>query len=167
MLKTLGLTFAGATLAAWPAPLVTPRLVWNASASAPVGLYLITPACSYPVGTLVLLEPPGWLAADLAQRQALPSGVPLLKRIAAGPGQTVCRRGAVILIDGAPRARVRLRDRGGRTLPRWTGCRQLGAGTFFFLNDSPLSLDSRYFGPLPARAVRGTARSLWTWSPAP
>ena len=35
-------------------------------------------------------------------------------------------------------------------------------GEVFLLNADPRSLDSRYFGPLPASAVVGRAQAVWT-----
>ena len=55
-------------------------------------------------------------------------------------------------------------DRKGRELPRWTGCRTLRGGEIFLLNPAPDSLDSRYFGPLPASRLIGRARPILTRS---
>ena len=71
-----------------------PRLVWNASASAPIGLYRVQPDRDLPVGALVAVTPPAPLSRWLAMRRYLPEGVPLLKHVAAKPGARVCRIGA-------------------------------------------------------------------------
>ena len=43
------------------------------------------------------------------------------------------------------------RDRRGRPLPVWQGCRVVGADEVFVMNwQSADSLDGRYFGPVPA-----------------
>jgi len=140
-----------------------PKLVWNASESVPIGLYAISVAERLEVTELVLARPPEPLASFLADRGYLPKGVPLLKRVAALPGETVCRDGAEIRIAGAVRARARERDRRGRPLPVWTGCRVVTEGEVFLLNwDEPSSLDGRYFGPIPASAVVGRAAPVWT-----
>lgn len=103
------------------------------------------------------------VAALLAERGALAPGVPLLKRMAARAGQTVCRIGERILVDGQALATTRDADRLGRPLPRWSGCLRLDPGFVFLLNrDAPDSLDGRYFGPTPAGAVQGRAIPLWT-----
>ena len=55
------------------------------------------------------------------------------------------------------------RDRRGRTLPVWEGCRAVRAGEVFLMNwQSENSLDGRYFGPLPASTIVGRADPLWT-----
>ena len=66
---------------------VTPWLLWNASASAPVGLYLIRSDDNFEIPDLVVVTPPPPLAHMLEQREYLPLGVPLLKRIIAVAGQ--------------------------------------------------------------------------------
>lgn len=139
-----------------------PRLIWNASASAPVGLYRIRAAGSLTLGELVAVRPPSDLARFLAARRYLPPRVPLIKHIAALPGQTVCRSGDRVTIDGRLAAVARARDGAGRPLPRWRGCHHIRASDLFLLNAAPDSLDGRYFGPLPASGLIGTAHPLLT-----
>ncbi|MGL3822783.1 S26 family signal peptidase [Sphingopyxis sp. R3-92] len=139
-----------------------PRLIWNASASAPVGLYRITSQGCYAVGDLVLIRPGTHTVRFLAERRYVPMGTPLLKRIAALPGDTVCREGAMVRINGRAAAAALARDRWGRALPHWSGCRTLRGGDLFLLNTPQASLDSRYFGPMPASGLIGAARPLLT-----
>ncbi len=82
-----------------------PRLIWNASASVPIGLYAVHPAGALHVSELVVVQPPEGLASFLDERRYLPRGVPMLKRVLALPGQTVCR---------TDRANRRRRDHHGR-----------------------------------------------------
>jgi conjugative transfer signal peptidase TraF len=141
-----------------------PVLVWNASESVPIGLYYVQPAGGLFVTTLVLAMPPEPLASSLAQAGYLPGGVPLLKRILAVPGQSVCRRNVMISVDGVDVGTARERDRHGRPLPAWQGCRTIADGEVFLMNwDEPASLDSRYFGPIPTSAIIGRADPLWTF----
>jgi len=137
-----------------------PRLLWNASASAPVGLYLVDSYAFPKPGDLVVLTPTDDIAHLIGERGYLPAGVPLLKRIAAMPGQTVCRRGAAVSIDDAPVALARARDSVGRVMPVWQGCRGIAAGGLFLLNPVADSLDGRYFGPASSSNVIGIARPL-------
>ena len=162
--RTLIAMQAGACLITVTAAVeMPPRLVWNASASVPIGLYAVRPDGRYRLGVIVLAEPPEPLAAFLADGGYLPRGVPLLKRIEAVAGQTVCRHGRTLTVDGERRAEARERDRLGRPLPVWNGCRQIGAGELFLLNvDAPGSLDGRYFGPIPVSSVVGRAVPLLT-----
>lgn len=153
--------FGGAFVAmAWLPP--TPRLLWNASASAPIGLYRLDASAAPQVGDLVAITPPADLEAWLAQRHYLPTGVPMLKRVAGLPGARVCRSGDFVTVDGVGVARALLRDRAGRSLPFWLGCRLVGAREIFLINAAPASLDGRYFGPLPAAGLLGVVHPLCT-----
>ena len=137
-----------------------PRLLWNASESAPVGLYRVAPNRPIQPGDLVAIRPPAGIASFLARRHYLPAGLPLLKRVAALPGARVCRSGVFVTVDGAGVARALPRDRKGRPLPVWGGCRIVGKQEIFLLNAPPQSLDSRYFGALPASGLIGTAHPI-------
>ena len=140
-----------------------PRLLFNTTASAPIGFYLLTPG-RYAKGQLAAVLPPPALATWMARRGYLPVNVPLLKEVAAVGGQQICGLGDALSIDGQTVARIRPNDRWGRTLPAYRGCQQLADGEVLLLNrHAPDSLDGRYFGPMPARQVIGGARPLWTW----
>jgi len=139
----------------------SPLLIWNASASAPIGLYRVQPARTFNVGELILIMPPEPLAAFLAGRSYLAEGMPLLKHVAAVRGHTVCRRGAVVMIDGVTAASASAVDHIGRPLPSWHGCRVLREREVFVLNAPADSLDSRYFGAVPIASVIGRAVPLW------
>lgn len=139
------------------------RLVWNVSGSVPTGLYLVRPASHPTVATLAVAVPPEPLATFLAEGSYLPRGVPLLKPILALRGQTVCRTGLVITIDGCAIGLARERDHRGRPLPAWQGCRVIGEDEVFLMNpDEPASFDGRYFGAIPISALAGRAEPLWT-----
>ena len=140
-----------------------PKLIWNASASTPVGFYTIGDVGALDVTDLVAVDAPEPLATFLSDGGYLPRGVPLLKRVAAVPGQRVCRTGLVITVDGVPMGDALDRDRRGRLLPIWRGCQLVANGELFLMNWQVRdSLDGRYFGPLPATAVIGRATPLYT-----
>jgi conjugative transfer signal peptidase TraF len=157
---------AGTAAAALPAvwrPDV--RLAYNASASAPLGWYLIRPAMTPRVGDYVLATLQAPAAALAAKRGYLPGGVPILKQVGAVAGQHVCITGDAVLIDGTPFGRLRRNDSNGRALTGWPQCRRLAKGELMLLSTTnPASFDSRYFGPIVASALRGRAVPLWTWS---
>lgn len=139
------------------------RFVWNASASAPIGLYEIEPVGHLDITDLVAVMPRKPLADFMVERGYIGRDVPLLKRVMALPGQEVCRIGRSITVDGAPLGDALDRDRQGRALPVWQGCRRIADDDIFVMNPSiPDSFDSRYFGPLPARTVIGKATPLYT-----
>jgi len=150
---------------AWSGPMPDRALmVWNASASAPLGLYRMR-ADSHPVrGDLVLAIPPRAAAALAASRGYLPMGVPLVKRIAAVAGDTVCARDDVIFINGKHIATRLPSDHRGRALPRWSGCRALGGDEIFLLMPNVRdSFDGRYFGPVRAAQIAGRLVPVWTY----
>ena len=139
------------------------KLIWNATASAPVGFYTVEPAARIEVPYLVAVMPPEPLAAFMVLRGYVGRGVPLLKRVVGLPGQRVCRIGRAITVDGIEMAEALKRDRIGRELPIWQGCRVIAPGEIFLLNwEVRDSLDGRYFGPIPASSVIGRAVPLWT-----
>ena len=110
------------------------KLIWNSTASAPVGFYTVEPADRIEVPELVAVIPPEPLAHFMVERGYVGRGVPLLKRVLGLPGQRVCRTGRAITVDGIEMGEALERD----------------------------SLDGRYFGPIPANSVIGRARPLWT-----
>lgn len=156
MLIGLGLV-AAPTIGAW-----RPLLIWNSSASVPLGLYAAQPADRIEVGDLVLVRPPEALANFLDQRAYVAREVPLLKHVAALPPQTVCAAGDTITVDGRTAARRHQADRRGRPLPAWEGCRALEPGQVFLLNAAARdSLDGRYFGSLPRASIASRLRPIW------
>ena len=163
-LGTLITMAAAATmLATTIGPKPVPWLVWNASASVPIGLYKLTPATHLTVTDLVVALPPAPLAAMLADEGYLPRGVPLIKRVLALPGQTVCRTGVFVTVDRILMGSAREKGRNGHAMPSWQGCRVVATDHVFLMNwDEPASLDGRYFGTLPLASVVGRAQPLWT-----
>ena len=160
----LGATIALALLAA---PTVVPQrpfLVWNASPSVPVGLYLVTPA-SPQVGDLIVLRLPPVIAAFAANRGYLPLSAYLLKPIAATAGDFVCRFGSQVFVRGELAGFAQATDNRGDPMPVWHGCRTLQAGEVFVLADHPASFDSRYFGPLNVTSIVGSATLVWSHRP--
>ena len=137
--------------------------IWNASESVPIGLYQLQPTGRLFVTELVAIEPPEPLATILADGLYLPRGIPMLKRVLALPGQTVCRDDLTITVDGTRVGEARERDSRGRPLPVWQGCRVVGEDEVFLMNwQSAGSLDGRYFGSLPTAAIVGRAEPLFT-----
>jgi len=160
------LMMGGAAIAALGLGIIfhtNPRLIWNASASVPVGLYRLESAPHLVRGDLVAAHTPDRFAPLFAARHYLPSGVPLLKYVAALPGQRVCRHNENITLDGKRVATARHFDRKGRALPAWQGCIRLTSEQVFLLNAAVRdSLDGRYFGVVPRQSILGHAVPFWT-----
>lgn len=153
-----GITLLGLTLAFPPAP----RLVWNASASAPIGLYAVTPGAPVGPGDMVIARVPDPWRMLAARRHYIPANVPLVKHVAAAAGDEVCALGQEVFINGRWAAERRSVDAGNRPMPAWSGCVRLRGGQLFLLMaDSPASFDGRYFGVTGGSQVIGKARLLW------
>ena len=97
-----------------------PTLLWNASASVATGLYRLT---SQPpmMGALAVIRLPEPLRTLAETRRYLPAGTLLIKPVAAGAGDTVCRRGPLVTINGRVVARAKSAD-------RRDDCSRLGVG---------------------------------------
>lgn len=159
-IATLGaLLVAASTADTWPL-----RVVYNTSASVPLGWYRVSDPDEPKIGDVVVARPPLRAERLLVERGYIGSGVPLLKVVMAREGSRVCRDDDAISIDATLVGTARDRDGLGRPLPRWSGCRVLGAGEVFLFNrDAPGSFDSRYFGPVSVTSIIGKATPLWTW----
>ncbi|MGK2952440.1 MAG: S26 family signal peptidase [Thiobacillus sp.] len=139
------------------------KLIWNASASMPIGLYAVQPPDGIEIADLAVVAPPEPVASFLEDGGYIPRGVPLMKQVLALPGQRVCRKNFLITVDGNAMGMARKHDSSGRDLPVWQGCRTIARDAVFLMNwQSADSLDGRYFGPLPASSIVGRAMPLWT-----
>jgi conjugative transfer signal peptidase TraF len=140
----------------------TPRLVWNATASTPIGLYWIAPVPAPELGDLVAVRPPEQIARLMDERGYLPFNALLMKRVVALSGTEICRRGLRVFVAGKEIARAKRTDARGRSLSQWNGCRRLGPDEVFLVNkDVSDSLDGRYFGPFPKSSIVGLAHPFW------
>jgi hypothetical protein len=72
----------------------SPRILLNITSSVPTGVYLVS-LRQPKMGSLVILRLP-------LSFPYLPSGTPLIKRIAARTGYIVCRHGPLVTINGRP-----------------------------------------------------------------
>ena len=161
--RQVALTGSGCTLVLGSI-LLPPRplLIWNASASAPVGLYLVSAPTK--------IEPGDMVAADLAQpyatfadqRHYLPHGVPLIKRVAAIEHDIVCADADGVWVNGRWLVGRKMTDAVGRPMPSWTGCQYLGEGDVFLLMEEHVdSFDGRYSGVTAPQNIIGKVRLIW------
>ena len=112
-LATLAAAIVVWTIGARPVP----QYLWNASDSVPIGLYRLRPAGSLAVTELVAVQPSEPLATFLADHGYLPTGIPMLKRVLALPGQMVCRDRLTITVDEIWVGEAREHDGRDRPLP--------------------------------------------------
>lgn len=137
-----------------------PLLIWNASDSVPVGLYLVRKR-QPTIGEIAVIAPPDWVRLYASSRGYLPADVWLLKPVFATSGSVICRIGRYVFVDGKPVARAKKVDKQQRILPVWKGCRTLKSEEIFVLAKPKNSFDSRYFGPINRDEVIGTAGPLF------
>lgn len=139
-----------------------PLLIWNVSASAPVGLYLVRAPTGIEPGDMVaakLAEPYAPLAD---QRRYLPLNVPMIKRVVAIDHDVVCADGGGVSVNGRWLAAGPLVDAKGRAMPSWQGCKPLSDGQVFLLMEEHLdSFDGRYFGVTDRQNIIGKVQLLW------
>lgn len=124
----------------------------------PTGLYVIHAQPAYKPGTIVAYWPSREESDLLETRGYTGRSWPLIKRVAAVSGETVCRDADRIEINSAFAAKASASDDAGRLLPAWLGCRSLGPEDVFLLGDDDRSVDGRYFGIQDARRILGEAR---------
>ncbi|OPZ00042.1 S26 family signal peptidase [Bradyrhizobium sacchari] len=162
-LRIVAAMLGAAALALSSGEQAKPSYIWNASQSVPIGLYRLQETGRLNVTELLAVRVPEPLSSFLDLNGYLPAGVPMLKRVAALPGQTVCRTGLTISVDNIEMGEARERDGRGRPLPVWQGCLAIPLDQVFLMNwQSTDSLDGRYFGPIARSAVIGQAIAVWT-----
>jgi type IV secretory pathway protease TraF len=94
-----------------------PRLVWNASASPPLGFYWVRSDQAASRGDFVLAALPEAARRLAAARGYLLAGVPVVKRVAALTGDVVCADSAIVVINDRVAAQTLLMDRQDRPIP--------------------------------------------------
>jgi conjugative transfer signal peptidase TraF len=140
----------------------------NTTASMPQGIYLIRPQGGQKPerGSLVVICPSANVLAVAIPREYLRSGPcpgnvePLLKKVAAVPGDMVAVSDSGIVVNGRalPNSLRVARDCQGRSLPRIPeGRYTLAQGSLWLYAPVTRSYDSRYFGPQPSANVVGLA----------
>lgn len=139
---------------------LAPKLVWNASNSAPLGLYWIAQQPPK-LGEFALIKPSDPIAELITTRGYLPPDIPLIKRVSATSGDEICRENQAILINNNHVADALMVDSLGRKMPLWSGCFTLQSDEIFLLNDHEKSLDGRYFEATNSRDVIGAAIPVW------
>lgn len=152
----LGLAAAGILALLVPVSATSARFVWNVTASAPAGLYVIEQG-AWRIGDRVAVLPSKALAKELADRGVLSGGKLLIKRVVAAAGDTVCRKGGAVTLNGRPVATARSADSEKRALPIWNGCVTVTTSDVFLLGDTAGSYDGRYFGVTRASEIVGRA----------
>ena len=109
-------------------------LVWNASASAPVGLTGSSRGCRSARRHGGCLDSRAGSSAR-GETSLLPANVPLVKQRRGRRRRPRLRGPQVISINGRPVAAREASDTRGRPMPWWNGCRNLRRQEYFLLMD--------------------------------
>lgn len=142
----------------------------NWTASYPLGIYrpLNTP---WHKGDLVIADVPvdGSIFQAALRRGYIHAGIrkpePILKRVVAVAGDRV-DVADVVSVNGTviPNSRLLMYDTAGRPVPHDAISGIVPAGYVWLMSDySPQSFDSRYFGAIAAKYIRGPVRPLLVW----
>ncbi|MFT3722133.1 MAG: S26 family signal peptidase [Hyphomonadaceae bacterium] len=164
--RVLFMALGGVLLAGLSLAPQTPVLVWNVSPSIAPGLYRVVQAPPRR-GDILVIRPGQDLSSRMGRLGEALAGHVLLKPLAVLSGETICRAGAIVTLEGHPVAKALEPRNGDQRLPSWSGCRRLGANEVAILSAHPRSLDSRYFGPVPMSDVIGLARPVLTFASGP
>lgn len=140
------------------------ELVWNMTPSFARGLYRLRSLGRVELGDLVWFEVPEQLRDVVYDRNYIPTGGKLLKRIVALPGASWCVE-RTFSVGGQPHGPVFETDSLGRPLPTVRGCFVVPPGHVLVGSSHERSFDSRYFGAIPIESIVGVAEVVWTYSP--
>ena len=158
-LQSFLLTFLvtmGACVLAW-------YLIFNWTESLPIGFYWLERGAEPSRGDLVAFPIPDDVRGLVHERRYVPDGAFLVKPVVALAGDRVCSDGGVFTVNEEVIGRVLTEDRAGRPLPHPDFCETVKNGDLYVASKNPRSFDSRTFGSIPARAVRGKVTPLWTF----
>ena len=167
--RVFGITLGVIAISALPTWInFSAKLVYNPSASAPIGYYWvgeITAHTPLKIGSYVVIPTPSKYKLMAAKRHYLPINVPLIKKVVALSGDEICRQHQTVFINGKPMAEALIADTSGRKLPSWSGCFILKNDEFFALMNAKDSFDGRYFGALKTKNIVGIASILFEVAP--
>jgi conjugative transfer signal peptidase TraF len=139
----------------------------NLTRSEPPGIYRVIDGGNER-GSLVWLKQPAGPAALILRRYA-PANIPLIKRVAAIPGDLVQLDAHGLSVNRMlwPSSAALAHDAEGRSLPTYCfGAYRVRCGQLWVMSDHPRGIDSRYFGPVSEASVISRVLPVITWSSA-
>ena len=138
-----------------------PKLIYNTTASAPIGWYAVESKRALKRDDLVAAFAPAEARKLAADRGYLPDHVPLIKTVWAIGGERVCHDGMSVRVPNRPDISVTGQDGLGRAMPVISGCYTLKVDEVFLVSlDVQTSWDSRYFGGVLDDLIIGPVRYL-------
>ncbi len=138
-----------------------PIVLYNPSASAPIGWYRLRANAPLKVGDQVAAYAPEWARKLADERQYLPYEYPMIKTIWASSGTKICVHNNRISVPNYPVIISLSQDSLGRDMPKLSGCFTLKADEYFLVSpDVQAGFDSRYFGAVEAQNILGKVEFL-------
>ncbi len=138
-----------------------PVVLYNPSASAPIGWYRLRANSPIKVGDQVAAYAPDWARKLADERQYLPYEYPMIKTIWASSGTQICVHNNRTHVPNYPVITSLSQDSLGRDMPKLSGCFTLKAGEYFLVSpDVQAGFDSRYFGAVEAQNILGKVEYL-------
>jgi len=136
-----------------------PFLIWNASPSAPVGLYRLVPD-TIQTGRRVAVRPPEEVRALGVRLGVMRAGDLLIKTYAAGAGDLICEREGHLERNGVRLAPLVAGGYGPGLFDAGAPCRRLSEGEVLLLGDGSRSWDGRSFGVLSVSGLIGVVERI-------
>ncbi|MBU0455777.1 MAG: signal peptidase I [Pseudomonadota bacterium] len=137
------------------------RIFYQPTPSMKQGWYFVTPPKHFMRGAIVVFTPPTKTLHFLYQHHWVPNSGLLMKRIVAAPGDRVCVKQGRVWINHRKFASVYRYYAPHRALPQNDFCGILPTNYYFLMSTRVRrSFDSRYFGPISAKAIVGNAYSF-------
>ncbi len=138
-----------------------PKLLYNPSASAPIGWYKLEDKSPPKVGDQVAAYAPDWARKLANERRYLPYEYPMIKTIWAGSGTKICTQNNRISVPNYPVITSLPQDSLGRDMPKLSGCFTLKTDEYFLVSpDVQAGFDSRYFGAVVGTDILGKVKYL-------
>ena len=137
----------------------------NLTLSEPVGIYRLV-AGGVERGALIWVKQPTGAAVTILHRY-VPANIPLIKRVAAIPGDIVQVGTPGVRINGRlwPDSAPLARDAEAHPLRGYAfGTYRVNAGQLWVMSDNPRGIDSRYFGAVRETSVISRLIPVVIWS---
>lgn len=143
----------------------------NNTVSLPRGIYRAVNAPIQPGAYVAFCPPQEPVIAEAKKRGYLAGGfcpggyLTMMKQVLAAKGDRVVVAADGVRINGrlVPLTAQMPADGGGRPMPHYVMDRTLGEELLVMGQDSAISFDSRYFGPVARSQVRSVIQPVLTW----
>ena len=141
----------------------TPMFYYNRTASIPIGLYYKTDFDgTVKKGDIVVFDPPFDVAKFAYERDYLPVGYPMMKKVAAIGGDEVNITSGTFFAAGICCGGVSSQDSDGRELKAYPYDHYIvHEDEFIAVGTHERSWDSRYYGPIPVDRIIAKVKPLY------